>query len=285
MKLRPTSNRPERPPKRRAADVVRVEEEQHLEFDLKAIVDILKSVDYTAEGEQPLRSDYHFLLLLVGQPYLNELYPSSERVIKKEIIRIDHNTPITDAQLALTAQAKLAGVRDYTQKAQIEAGQAQLLEGAMRFLTVLNERPWSIAVQHLILFPEKRTEILERLQPALVEHVVYIEQEPNNDPDFMDWEELASLKLLFSEQKDVLALIKRRWSKWTRLLDRLLSEAKRYKNETGDTIKFQAVMGLACAMHILAAEKAVINTEGLPEITPSAKKLTQSPELPIRPLA
>lgn len=284
MKLRSHSNRAERSPKQRAADVIRVEEEQRLEFNLRGVVDVLKSADYPAGGEHPLRSDYHFLLLLVGQPYLHELFPNNEGDIKSKTQGFADNAMVTDAQLGLAARAKLAGVRDYTQKAHIEAGQGQLLEGAIQFLTVLNERPWSIAVEHLILFPEKRAKILEILEPSVGEHVRYIEQEPINDPEFMDWEELVSLKLLFPEQKEVLALIKRRWSKWTRLLDRLLSEAKRRKNETGKTTKYQAVMGLACAMHILAAEKAVINTEGLPEIIPSSKKLTQPPELPERPL-
>lgn len=257
--------------------------EEPLEFDLSAVVSRLKAEGYELGKDRPPRSDYQFLLALIGQPYLNVLFPDNEKKAREGTEQLIFPKIFQD-QLAITNQAKLVGVHDFNLKVSLENALRRTVDGEVYLLTLANQLPWINALRYLIQFPDARLEIIRVLQPALNEHLQYVEQEPKNDPEYMDWEELVSLKMIFPENKDVTNLIRRRWFKWIDLLHEFEKKAKKSKDAGEGTSRYEAVMGLACAMHILAAEKAVINDEGLPEITPATKQLSHSLSMPERPL-
>lgn len=275
-----------RPPKLierlRAVEVARPEIEQPLSFDLQSVIDLVKKL-----GMVSPRLDVETLLGLAGPQYFRQVVSDVEGLAKKKTA-VESAIHITMQKgwrelMATCAQSKLLDPEHFD--VHRWWAKDKLSRELRTHLALLKANPvetWAQAVELLVLFPEQRQLILDIIRPNEVKRLAYIENEPTVDPDYMDFEELAFMKMLDQDQVGVDVLVKKRWSKWQAWLDRVIKRAREEYVPGTPSRRTGGPLCLAISMYILAADKVCINDQGLPEITPRLGKISAPPQLPVR---
>lgn len=275
-----------RPPKLverlRAVEVARPEIEQPLSFDLQPVIALVREL-----GMVSLRLSVETLLGLAGPQYFKQVRPDFEELAKK---KAEVESAISEGMqkrsfelIATCAQSKLFDPEKFDTH---RWWAKDKLSKELRFhLTAVQSNAhenWGQAVELLVLFPDQRQVILDALQPKASKLLAYIENEPTNDPEYMDFEELAFMKILDQDQPGIDALVKKRWPKWQAWLQGMIKRAREDHVPGTPSRRTGGPLSLAICMYILAADKVCINDQGLPEITPRLKKMSAPPQLPPR---
>lgn len=258
----------------KAREIIGVETEQPLEFDLQRVVDVMKELG----SPPPYRSDYEFLLGLAGPEYFEQLGPNS----KETVAELNESLETTSMGGTAPGRSKLFDPGSFARKGWDGQQLRAYMDMQLIVFAVLPNESWLKAVQLLVLFPEERQRILNRLRPLEASRLSWIVSDAREKPgETMAWRELSALRLVDPENTDVERVARSWWGAWNRRLEELLSKAKSASSSENQK---KGSADAALGLYILAAEKAVINDQGLPEIIPAKKGMPHGPELPERPL-
>lgn len=267
----------------KAGEVLRhtPEVEQPLEVDLQRVVDIAKE----ANLEGPYRSDYELLLGIVGGKYLEQLRPlHREEANEKFAALSDGKNKLRFQLIQIAAQSKLFDSAAFAKRQWTGKEIRDNLDDNLVMLKIRTGQPWLTALELVVLFPEEKQRIIHDLKPAVSERLKYIEVELTKDPEAVLWEDLVAIKMLFPEHAEVQIIARAHWALWQKQVEGSLGRARDADTDARRKTGLGAALGISIGMHILAAEKAMINDQGLPEIAPASKKLPIGPGLPERTL-
>lgn len=262
---------------------IEFEDEAPLEIDLQSVIDRIKKID----PQPPYRSDYELLLSLVGVDFFKQLRPDFAHTAEDQFqsanqVEIKH---FKEKSRGL-AFSKLLDPKTFSTRGWSGAAMSY---GADLWHLMLQRAPnesWLTGIQMLVLFPEQRERILKSVRQGAPGHLAWVKENLRDLSTSMGWVELAAMRLVDPQHTEVGKIARRFWAQWQEKLEELLAVAE--SPESADSSRrggsAGAALGLACSMYILAAEKAVINDQGLPEITPAVRKVTPSLPLPGRSL-
>lgn len=269
-------------PRLRAAEVARPEIEEPLSFDLQPVIDLVKEL-----GMVSPRLNVETLLGLAGPQYFKQVRPDFEELAKKKAEVESAISPGMQKRsfelIATCAQSKLFDPEKFDTHRWW--AKDKLLNELRFHLTPVQtnaHQNLAQAVELLVLFPDQRQAILGTIQPKESKLLAYIASEPSVDPEYMDFEDLTFMKILDQDHPGIDALIKKRWPKWQAWLKRMVKRANEEYVIATPSRRTGGILSLAICMHILAADKACINDQGLPEITSRMKKISTTPQLPLR---